>query len=175
MVQNYANSNIPAVGHHPVGLLQHRERNTHPWRRTQKYAKSSPGHVHSLSAADLPSHDAEADYQTDYLLEVIALTDYPEFGLDTVSELFKQRMRDKQDNILGYRDNVHPSVMTGTMAERHHTRWINAMDDSLTRYLQGPPEQHSAVVVLLSSRAPGFTRPAGRRSPTRNGLRTPAR
>ncbi|HSO90841.1 MAG TPA: NAD(P)/FAD-dependent oxidoreductase [Arthrobacter sp.] len=90
--------------------------------------------------AALASHDAEADYQTDYLRELIALTDYPEFDLDTVSALFKQWMRDKQDNILGYRDNVHRSVMTGTMAARHHTRWINAMDDSLARYLQGPSE-----------------------------------
>lgn len=90
--------------------------------------------------AALADHDAEADYQTEYLRELIALTDYPEFDLDTVSALFKQWMRDKQDNILGYRDNLHRSVMTGTMAAQHHTRWINAMDDSLARYLQGPSE-----------------------------------
>ena len=88
----------------------------------------------------LPDHDAEADYQTDYLRELIALTDYPEFDLDTVSALFKQWMKDKEDDILGYRDNIHRSVMTGTMAARHHTRWINAMDDSLQRYLNGPSQ-----------------------------------
>ncbi|QTG83015.1 NAD(P)-binding domain-containing protein [Arthrobacter crystallopoietes] len=88
----------------------------------------------------LPDHDAEADYQTDYLRELIALTDYPEFDLDTVSALFKQWMKDKEDHILGYRDNIHRSVMTGTMAARHHTRWINAMDDSLQRYLNGPSQ-----------------------------------
>ncbi len=88
----------------------------------------------------LPDHDAEADYQTDYLRELIALTDYPAFDLDTVSALFKQWMKDKEDDILGYRDNIHRSVMTGTMAARHHTRWINAMDDSLQRYLNGPSQ-----------------------------------
>ncbi|GAA4376733.1 NAD(P)-binding domain-containing protein [Paeniglutamicibacter cryotolerans] len=87
--------------------------------------------------AALESHNAEADFQTDYLRELISATDYPEFDLDTVSELFKEWMRDKDADILGYRDNVHRSVMTGTMASRHHTRWINAMDDSMERYLNG--------------------------------------
>ncbi|HSL36151.1 MAG TPA: NAD(P)/FAD-dependent oxidoreductase, partial [Arthrobacter sp.] len=105
--------------------------------------------------AALASHDAEADYQTDYLRDLIALTDYPEFDLDTVSALFKRWMRDKQDNILGYRDNVHRSVMTGTMAARHHTRWINAMDDSLARYLQGPSENvDTGALTALTAAAP---------------------
>jgi trimethylamine monooxygenase len=103
----------------------------------------------------LADHDAEADYQTDYLRELITLTDYPEFDLDTVSELFKQWMSDKQENILGYRDNVHRSVMTGTMAAQHHTRWINAMDDSLARYLQGPSENvDTGALTALTAAAP---------------------
>lgn len=105
--------------------------------------------------AALADHDAEADYQTDYLRELITLTDYPEFDLDTVSELFKQWMSDKQENILGYRDNVHRSVMTGTMAAQHHTRWINAMDDSLARYLQGPSENvDTGALTALTAAAP---------------------
>jgi trimethylamine monooxygenase len=32
---------------------------------------------------------------------------------------------------------IHRSVITGTMATKHHTRWLNAMDDSLERYLHG--------------------------------------
>ncbi|EMY35108.1 flavin-containing monooxygenase [Arthrobacter crystallopoietes BAB-32] len=88
--------------------------------------------------AALPDHDSEADFQTDYVRELISLTDYPEFDLDSVCSLFKQWMRDKEEDILGYRDNIHRSVMTGTMAARHHTRWLNAMDDSLQRYLNGP-------------------------------------
>ena len=105
--------------------------------------------------AALGGHDAEADYQTDYLRDIIAPTDYPEFDLDTVSALFKQWMRDKEDNILGYRDNVHRSVMTGTMAGRHHTRGINAMDDSQARYLQGPSENvDTGALTALIAAAP---------------------
>lgn len=88
----------------------------------------------------LVDHDAEADFQTDYVRELINATDYPEFDLDAVSTLFKDWMRHKSEDILGYRDQTHKSVITGTMAAPHHTRWINAMDDSLERYLNGPSE-----------------------------------
>ena len=90
--------------------------------------------------AALPDHDAEADFQTDYLRELIAATDYPPFDLDAVCQLFKDWMHHKHDDILGYRDMLHRSVVTGTMATKHHTRWLNAMDDSLERYLNGPSQ-----------------------------------
>jgi trimethylamine monooxygenase len=90
--------------------------------------------------AALPSHDAEADFQSDYLRELIAATDYPSFDLDAVSELFKAWMHNKHVDILGYRDAVHQSVITGTMGVKHHTRWLNAMDDSLGHYLDGPSQ-----------------------------------
>lgn len=90
--------------------------------------------------AALADHDAEADFQTDYVRELINATDYPQFDLDAVSTLFKDWMRHKSEDILGYRDKAHRSVITGTMAEVHHTRWINAMDDSLERYLHGPSQ-----------------------------------
>ncbi len=72
--------------------------------------------------------------------ELINATDYPEFDLDSVNALFKDWMRHKSEDILGYRDQTHRSAITGTMSEPHHTRWINAMDDSLERYLNGPSE-----------------------------------
>ncbi|MGO4384643.1 FAD-dependent oxidoreductase [Specibacter sp. RAF43] len=90
--------------------------------------------------AALPGHDAEADFQSDYVRELIDATDYPPFDLDAVSALLKTWMRDKESDILGYRDTVHRSVVTGTLAARHHTRWLNAMDDSLERYLNGPSQ-----------------------------------
>ncbi|WP_308813074.1 hypothetical protein [Arthrobacter sp. PAMC25284] len=46
-------------------------------------------------------------------------------------------MHHKHTDILGYRDMLHRSVVTGTMAAKHHTRWLNAMDDSMERYLHG--------------------------------------
>jgi trimethylamine monooxygenase len=99
----------------------------------------------------LESHDAEADFQTEYVRELISLTDYPMFDLDTVSSLFKAWMKEKEEDILGYRDRVHRSVMTGTMAAKHHTRWINAMDDSLERYLNGPSEDvDTGALAVLS-------------------------
>ncbi|MFJ6418735.1 NAD(P)-binding domain-containing protein [Paeniglutamicibacter sp. NPDC091659] len=88
----------------------------------------------------LEGHDAESDFQTDYVRELINTTDYPEFDLDSVNALFKDWMRHKSEDILGYRDQTHRSAITGTMSEPHHTRWINAMDDSLERYLNGPSE-----------------------------------
>lgn len=101
--------------------------------------------------ATLDSHDAEADFQTEYLRELISLTDYPEFDLDQVAVLFKRWMKDKEENILGYRDMAHRSVMTGTMAAKHHTRWLNAMDDSLERYLNGPSEDvDTGALAVLS-------------------------
>ena len=99
----------------------------------------------------LQDHDAEADYQSDYLRELIAATDYPSFDLDAVSQLFKDWMRNKHDDILGYRDAVHRSVVTGTVSARHHTRWLNAMDDSLKRYLQGPSQDTDMPAAVTAT------------------------
>jgi len=97
----------------------------------------------------LPSHAAEADFQSDYLRELIDATDYPSFDLDAVSQLFKDWMRNKETDILGYRDAQHRSVVTGTLAARHHTRWINAMDDSLERYLNGPSQNVDTTTLSV--------------------------
>lgn len=107
--------------------------------------------------AALPDHNAEADFQTDYLRELIAATDYPPFDLDAVSQLFKDWMHHKETDILGYRDMLHRSVVTGTMAAKHHTRWLNAMDDSMERYLHGPSQEvdtstPNAVEDVLAAR-----------------------
>ncbi len=40
---------------------------------------------------------------------------------------------------MGFRDNAYVSPMTGTLAPKHHTPWVEAMDDSLESYLQTPP------------------------------------
>ncbi|MFK4299309.1 trimethylamine monooxygenase [Arthrobacter sp. GAS37] len=86
----------------------------------------------------LHTHEDEVDFQTDYVKDLISLTDYPPFDLDAVAVLFKQWMHDKEENILGYRDSVHTSVMTGTTASAHHTAWLDAMDDSIEAYLSTP-------------------------------------
>ncbi|SKC05380.1 trimethylamine monooxygenase [Sphingobacterium nematocida] len=76
------------------------------------------------------------DFQTDYIKELIALTDYPDFNVDKVSAMFKSWLQDKEINILNYRDQVYKSVMDGTQATPHHTAWMDEMDDSLEKYLE---------------------------------------
>ena len=76
------------------------------------------------------------DFQTDYIKELISLTDYPPFNLDKVADMFKQWLQDKEVNILNYRDKVFTSVVDGTEASIHHTPWMKEMDDSLERYLE---------------------------------------
>ncbi len=93
-------------------------------------------------AAALKTHDDEIDFQTDYVRELISLTDYPGFDLDAVAELFKQWLRDKDENILCYRDKTYKSVMTGTLAEQHHTAWMDEMDDSFERFMREPELTH---------------------------------
>lgn len=80
----------------------------------------------------------EIQFQADYIRDLIDLTDYPMFDLDEVVRIFLEWKHDKQENILGYRDEVYTSVMTGTMAVVHHTPWLNELDDSLERYLSEP-------------------------------------
>ncbi len=77
-------------------------------------------------------------YQGDYVRELIAETDYPSFDVDGANEAFFQWKKHKKENIMAFRDNGYRSVMTGTMAPKHHTPWVEAMDDSLEAYLREP-------------------------------------
>jgi len=89
----------------------------------------------------------EIRFQADYIRDLIELTDYPMFDLDEVVRIFLEWKHDKQENILGYRDEVYPSVMTGTMAVAHHTPWLAELDDSLERYLSEPtPDEFDGLV-----------------------------
>jgi len=81
----------------------------------------------------------EIDFQGDYTQDLVDLTDYPDFNIPKVNEMFKQWKNDKSESIMGYRDKGFPSPITGTMAPAHHTPWVEAMDDSLESYLaEGP-------------------------------------
>ena len=75
-------------------------------------------------------------YQGDYTAELIAETDYPSFDIDGAKEAFFQWKKHKKENIMTFRDNGYVSVMTGSMAPKHHTPWKDALDDSLESYLQ---------------------------------------
>ncbi|MBD8018108.1 NAD(P)-binding domain-containing protein [Kaistella pullorum] len=81
------------------------------------------------------------DFQTDYIKDLLALSDYPHFNLDKVAAMLKEWLQDKEENILTYRDKTYQSVVTGTMAGEHHTDWMNELDDSKERYLYGAEEE----------------------------------
>ncbi len=78
------------------------------------------------------------DFQTEYVRDLLGATDYPHLDVDRVAELFKQWEHHKSESILGYRDRSYPSTLTGTMAPVHHTRWMEALDDSLGAFLNVP-------------------------------------
>ncbi|WP_336502648.1 NAD(P)/FAD-dependent oxidoreductase [Microbacterium paraoxydans] len=86
--------------------------------------------------AEIDSAATEIRFQADYIRDLLECTDYPPFDLDRVVEIFLAWKHDKKADIMGYRDRVYPSVMTGTLAAAHHTPWLDELDDSLERYLE---------------------------------------
>ena len=83
----------------------------------------------------------DVDFQSEYIKDLLLLSDYPDFNVDKVGEMFKAWLGDKDENILTYRDKTYPSVVTGTMAAEHHTEWMDELDDSKERYLFEPEEE----------------------------------
>lgn len=77
----------------------------------------------------------QIDFQTDYTKDLVAATDYPDFDLDMVVELFTEWEHDKEHDITSYRDKAFKSPCTGTAAPVHHTPWAEAMDDSMATFL----------------------------------------
>ncbi|MDK3018780.1 NAD(P)-binding domain-containing protein [Pseudodonghicola flavimaris] len=75
-------------------------------------------------------------YQADYVKELVAETDYPSFDIDGACEAFFEWKKHKVEDIMGFRNNSYKSVITGTMAPKHHTPWKEALDDSMEAYLQ---------------------------------------
>jgi trimethylamine monooxygenase len=94
--------------------------------------------VAEREAREEASDDAKyaITYQGDYVKELIAETDYPSFDVDGACEAFFKWKKHKVENIMGFRDNSYKSVITGTMAPKHHTPWKDALDDSMESYLQ---------------------------------------
>lgn len=95
--------------------------------------------------ADAQRREAEEDaleddyqsiaYQGEYVRELIAETDYPEFDIDGANRAFWGWKDDKKKSIMEFRNVSYRSVLTGTMAPAHHTSWKDALDDSYEAYL----------------------------------------
>jgi len=75
-------------------------------------------------------------YQGDYVEELIAETDYPDFDVQSAVNSFMEWKKHKKEGIMTFRDHGYVSPMTGTMAPSHHTPWVDALDDSLASYLK---------------------------------------
>ena len=91
----------------------------------------------------LMSDEQSARFQGDYIKRLIAQTDYPSFNIDAVHDIFMQWKKHKKENIMGFRDKVYRSVMTGKMAKPHHTPWLYALDDSLESYLEDEAQREA--------------------------------
>jgi len=75
-------------------------------------------------------------FQGDYVQELIDATDYPSFDIEATNQTFMEWEHHKAEDIMGFRDNAYRSLMTGTMSPKHHTKWLEAMDDSMEEYLK---------------------------------------
>ncbi len=83
----------------------------------------------------LTSAEEEIRFQGSHLRDLMGRTDYPEFDVVAVEDIFVEWKDHKSADIMGYRDQSYRSVMTGTMAVQHHTPWLTELDDSMERYL----------------------------------------
>ena len=95
------------------------------------------------------------DFQAAYTRDLVGPTDYPQFDIEGMAELFKEWKHDKQVDILGYRNKSYRSTLTGTMAPQHHTVWMEAMDDSLEAFLgdgEDDTEGHHPVPVQAKAK-----------------------
>ena len=75
------------------------------------------------------------DFQGAYTQDLVDQTDYPDFNTPLVNQMFYDWKKHKKQSIIGYRDHGHTSPLTGRVAPVHHTRWEDALDDSLESYL----------------------------------------
>ena len=74
-------------------------------------------------------------FQGDNVRDLMAATDYPDFDADGMDETFIEWEHHKHEDIMGYRNHAHKSLITGNMQPVHHTPWLKAMDDSMEAYL----------------------------------------
>ena len=85
--------------------------------------------------AGLENYEHEIWFQGDYVQALLDQSDYPKFDVEGINNAFMDWEHHKHDDIMGYRDHGHQSLMTGNEQPVHHTKWIEAMDDSMESYL----------------------------------------
>ncbi|MFT5218588.1 MAG: trimethylamine monooxygenase [Planctomycetota bacterium] len=85
---------------------------------------------------NIPDDYGAIEFQGKYTMDLMALTDYPEFDCAGANQAFFEWKKHKKKGIMEFRNYGHKSAMTGTQAPAHHTPWKDALDDSLEAYLQ---------------------------------------
>ena len=83
----------------------------------------------------LGSDDECIDFQAGYIDDLVGATDYPEFPVSQQADLFKQWQEDKKADIMGFRNKVYRSTITGTMGARLPKPWLEIKDDSLEGFM----------------------------------------
>lgn len=79
------------------------------------------------------------DFQAAYIRDLLNRTDYPGFDVERVAQMLKEWLRDKAEDILGYRDRTYTSIVTGTRATPHRRKWMEELNDSAEHFLAEPP------------------------------------
>lgn len=75
------------------------------------------------------------DFQAQYIRDLVSCTDYPDFPVERQAELLKSWLRDKEENIMEFRNVSYPSTITGTMAAKLPKPWLEIKDDSLEGFM----------------------------------------
>ena len=76
------------------------------------------------------------DFQGRYFMDLMEMTDYPDFDAQGAIDIFMEWKKHKKEDIMTFRNHAYKSALTGTMAPEHHTPWRDALDDSLEAYLK---------------------------------------
>ena len=84
-------------------------------------------------------HD-DVDFQTEFLMDLGKDVDYSEKA-GSVGVLFHEWEHHKYEDICTYRDKCFRSVFTGTLAPRHHTKWMEAKDDTYDTFVDQTPNK----------------------------------
>ena len=83
----------------------------------------------------LENPDQMIDFQTEYTKELHEMSDYPKIDFELIRKHFKEWEHDKLNDIMTYRNKSFSSPVTASVAPIHHTKWKDAMDDSLKTFL----------------------------------------
>ncbi len=76
------------------------------------------------------------DYQAAYIRDLTNATDYPEFAVEKQADILKEWQKDKQQDIMCFREKAYRSTLTNTLAPELPVPWLDVLDDSLEYFLE---------------------------------------